>query len=252
ISVQTQSVPMPLRALADTETHAQRPVITREDLQTTIDITGVNHDMSVAQVTGLAKKAVADLQPPGGYTVTFDGTTSDMQETKMQLRQALVIGVVLLYLLLLAMFHSFAHPLTIMAAIPLAVAGSMWGLLLFDKPMCMPGTMGMIFLAGIIINNSVLLLDFIIQARKTGMEKHAAIVRAVELRIRPILMTTFSTIIGLSPLIFETAVGLERLSPLGIVAGSGLLVGTFLTMIVVPVVYSGMDSVGGALQRMGG
>ncbi|MGM0645429.1 MAG: efflux RND transporter permease subunit, partial [Thermodesulfobacteriota bacterium] len=252
ISVQTQSVPMPLRALADTETHAQRPVITREDLQTTIDITGVNHDMSVAQVTGQAQKAVADLQAPGGYTVTFDGTASDMQETKMQLRQALVIGVVLLYLLLLAMFHSFAHPLTIMAAIPLAVAGSMWGLLLFDKPMCMPGTMGMIFLAGIIINNSVLLLDFIIQARKTGMEKHAAIVRAVELRIRPILMTTFSTIIGLSPLIFETAVGLERLSPLGIVAGSGLLVGTFLTMIVVPVVYSGMDSVGGALQRMGG
>ncbi|MDZ7832048.1 MAG: efflux RND transporter permease subunit [Desulfobacterales bacterium] len=242
--------PIPLRAMAEVETQTQRPFITREDLQATIDVTGVNFDMTIAQVTGMAKKALAGLDPPGGYNIEFAGTASDMKSTQKQLRQALIIGIVLLYFLLLAMFGSFAHPITIMAAIPLAVAGSMWGLLLFDKPMCMPGTMGMIFLAGIIINNSVLLLDFIIQARKQGSEKNDAIVRAVELRIRPILMTTFSTIIGLSPLIFETAVGLERLSPLGIVAGSGLLVGTFLTMIVVPVVYSGMDSVGHGLSGL--
>jgi len=140
------------------------------------------------------------------------------------------------------MFRSFMHPLTIMAAIPLAVAGSLWGLLIFDKPMCMPGNMGMIFLAGIIINNSILLLDFIIETRKQGVEKAEAIKKAVELRVRPILMTTFSTVVGLSPLAFEMAVGLERLSPLAIVAGTGLLIGTFLTMIVVPVVYSSLDS----------
>ncbi|MFP3983409.1 MAG: efflux RND transporter permease subunit [Desulfurivibrionaceae bacterium] len=249
--VQSDFGPVPLRALADIRTQTQRPYITREDLQTTIDVTGVNHDMSVAQVTGMAKKAVSGLDIPGGYSIDFAGSASDMKSTQKQLRQALIIGIVLLYLLLLAMFGSFAHPLSIMAAIPLAVAGSLWGLLLFDKPMSMPGTMGMIFLAGIIINNSVLLLDFIIRARKQGMDKDEAIVSAVELRIRPILMTTFSTIIGLSPLIFETAVGLERLSPLGIVAGSGLLVGTFLTMIVVPVVYSGMESAGGAIRKMG-
>jgi len=249
-SVASAFGPVPLRALADLEIHKQRPFVTREDLQATIDITGVNHDMSIAQVTGMARKALAGMDLPGGYTIEFAGTASDMKNTQKQLRQALIIGIVFLYLLLLAMFHSFAHPLTIMAAIPLAVAGSMWGLLVFDKPMCMPGTMGMIFLAGIIINNSVLLLDFIIQARRSGMDKYTAIVRAVELRLRPILMTTFSTIIGLSPLIFETAVGLERLSPLGIVAGSGLLVGTFLTMIVVPVVYSSIDSIGQGLSRL--
>ncbi len=242
--------PIPLRAVAEVKTRQQRPSITRENLQATIDVTGVNHGMTIAQVTGMAKKAVSGIDPPGGYNIEFAGTAADMKSTQKQLRQALVIGIVLLYLLLLAMFGSFAHPVTIMAAIPLAVAGSMWGLLLFDKPMCMPGTMGMIFLAGIIINNSVLLLDFIIRARKQGTEKTDAIVRAVELRIRPILMTTFSTIIGLSPLIFETAVGLERLSPLGIVAGSGLLVGTFLTMVVVPVVYSGMDSIGHRVRRI--
>ncbi len=243
--------PIPLRTMAAVETHTQRPFITREDLQASIDVTGVNFDMTIAQVTGMAQKALAGLELPGGYSMEFAGSASDIKSTQKQLREALVIGIVLLYFLLLAMFGSFAHPITIMAAIPLAVAGSMWGLLLFDKPMCMPGTMGMIFLAGIIINNSVLLLDFIIRERKKGIEKNDAIVEAVKLRIRPILMTTFSTIIGLSPLIFETAVGLERLSPLGIVAGSGLLVGTFLTMIVVPVVYSGMDSVGERLRQLG-
>jgi len=110
--------------------------------------------------------------------------------------------------------------------------------------------MGLILLGGTIVNNSILLLDFILKARKNGMEKNEAIVQSVQLRIRPILMTTVSTIVGLTPLIFEMAVGLERMSTLGIVAATGLLVGTFLTMIVIPVVYSSMDSVSVALSRL--
>ena len=106
----------------------------------------------------------------------------------------------------------------------------------------MPATMGLILLGGTVVNNSILLLDFILNARKRGVEKNEAIINSVQLRIRPILMTTISTIIGLTPLIFEMAVGLERMSPLGIVASSGLLIGTFLTMIVIPVVYSSIDS----------
>jgi len=156
--------------------------------------------------------------------------------------KAILIGVVLLYFLLLAMFKSFRHPFTIMAAIPLAIAGAMWGLLLFDKPMCKPATMGLILLGGTIVNNSVLLLDFILAARKRGAPKNEAILQSVRLRIRPILMTTVSTIVGLTPLIFQMAIGLERMSPLGIVAASGLAVGTFLTMVVIPVVYSSIDT----------
>jgi multidrug efflux pump subunit AcrB len=155
--------------------------------------------------------------------------------------KALLIGLVLLYMLLLAMFKSFIHPVTIMAAIPLAVAGAMWGLLLFDKPMCKPAMMGIIFLGGTIVNNSILLLDFILQARKKGMDRNEAIINSVKLRIRPILMTTVSTIVGLMPLILEMAVGLERMSPLGIVAAFGLTAGTLLTLIVIPVIYSIMD-----------
>ena len=158
---------------------------------------------------------------------------------------ALMIGLLLLYMLLLSMFKSFLHPVTIMAAIPLAVAGAFWGLLIFNKPMCKPAMMGIIFLGGTIVNNSILLLDFIIQARKRGMNRHDAIINSVKLRIRPILMTTVSTIIGLTPLIFEMAVGLERMSPLGIVAAFGLATGTVMTMVVIPVVYSLMDDLAG-------
>jgi multidrug efflux pump subunit AcrB len=141
------------------------------------------------------------------------------------------------------MFKSFAYPVTIMSVIPLAAAGGMWGLLLMDKPLCMPAIMGFIFLGGTVVNNSILLLDFIIEARKRGASKYLAIIRSVKHRTRPILMTAISTIIGMTPLVTESAVGLERMSPLGIVAVFGLAFGTFLTMIFLPVFYSLMDRI---------
>ena len=242
VYVSTRFGPVPLRAMASLKTLRDQPFITRERLRNTIDITGVNRTMTIAQVAGAVKKRLAKIETPAGYRIEISGTAADMKTGKQEMGKALVIGIVLLYFLLLAMFKSFGHPITIMLAIPLAVAGAMWGLLAFNKPMCKPATMGLILLGGTIVNNSILLLDFILEARKRGIPKDEAILRSVQLRIRPILMTTVSTIVGLTPLIFQMAVGLERMSPLGIVAGTGLLVGTFLTMIVTPVVYSSMDS----------
>ncbi|NIA07853.1 MAG: MMPL family transporter, partial [Actinobacteria bacterium] len=242
--ISTRFGPVPLRAMATVRPKLDQPFITREHLQNTIDVTGVNRIYTIAQVAKMAGKRLAKIKPPDGYSVKLSGTASDMKSGKEEMGRALMIGVVLLYFLLLAMFKSFRHPITIMAAIPLAVAGAMWGLLLFDKPMCKPATMGLILLGGTIVNNSILLLDFILEARKRGVPKNEAILQSVRLRIRPILMTTVSTIVGLTPLIFQMAIGLERMSPLGIVAASGLLVGTFLTMIVIPVVYSSIDSLG--------
>ena len=233
---------VPLRSLAEIHPHRAQPYITREKLMPTIDITAVNRGYTIAQVAGMVKEKLAGLKMPAGYNVQVEGTARDMQANQREIGSALVIGLVLLFILLVASFKSFLHPLTIMAAIPLAVAGGFWGLLLFDKPMCMPAMMGMIFLGGTIVNNSILLLDFIVNARASGLPRDEAIVQSVRLRLRPILMTTSSTVIGLTPLIFEMAVGLERMSPLGIVAASGLLVGSFLTMIVIPVVYSILDS----------
>ncbi len=232
----------PLRAVATVHTHIDQPFVTRERLRNTIDITGGNRVYTIAQVAAMASKRLAGIPVPAGYSIQVMGSAHDMKTGQKEMGRALIIGLVLLYILLVAMFKSFRHPITIMAAIPLAVAGAMWGLLLFDKPMCKPATMGLILLGGTIVNNSILLLDFILSARARGMSKEEAILESVRLRIRPILMTTVSTIVGLTPLIFEMAVGLERMSPLGIVAAAGLTVGTFLTMIVIPVVYSLLDS----------
>jgi multidrug efflux pump subunit AcrB len=194
----------------------------------------------------MAKMRLAHVQAPAGYSIQVAGTAADMKTNSAEMNGALLAGFVLLYILLVAMFKSFAHPVTIMAAIPLAIAGALWGLLIFDEPMCKPAMMGMILLGGTIINNSILLLDFILRARREGMQKDEAILQSVRLRIRPILMTTVSTVVGLTPLVLAMAVGLERMSPLGIVAAVGLVVGTFLTMIVVPVVYSSLDTLAAA------
>lgn len=233
---------LPLRALATDQASYDQPFITRERLQHTIDITGVNRVYTIAQVGKMVQTRLANWPLPAGYSIEVAGTITDMKLGNEEMGKALKIGFILLYLLLVAMFQSFRHPLTIMSAIPLAVAGGLWGLLLFDKPLCKPATMGLILLGGTIVNNSILLLDFIIRAREKGMNRNEAILNSVRLRIRPILMTTVSTIVGLTPLVFEMAVGLERMSPLGIVAFMGLLIGTFLTIIVVPVIYALLDS----------
>ena len=102
----------------------------------------------------------------------------------------------------------------------------------------MPAIMGLILLAGTIVNNSILLIGFIEKAKADGMAIDTAILESVRLRLRPILMTTVSTVLGLTPLIFEMAVGLERMSPLGIAAASGLIGGTLVTLVVVPVLAS--------------
>jgi multidrug efflux pump subunit AcrB len=245
VYINTESGMVPLRSLAEIHPHRSQPFITREKLVHTLDITGINRGYTIGHVTAMVKKRLAGMNVPYGYKIQVAGTAVDMAKGQAEMGHALIIGIVLLFILLIAMFKSFLHPFTIMAAIPLAVAGGFWGLLIFDKPMCKPAMMGLILLGGTIVNNSILLLDFIINARKEGMSKNEAIVHSVRLRLRPILMTTVSTIIGLTPLIFELAVGLERMSPLGIVAASGLLVGTFLTMVVIPVVYSSLDSLAG-------
>ena len=243
---------VPLRAVSKPSMHWSRPSITREDLHETLDITAVNRHYSVADVAAMASRRLADMQVPSGYSVKVGGTVTDLRENQQRMASALLPGAAMLALLIFALFGSVRHSLAILAAIPLAVAGAFWGLLLFNKPMSMPAIMGLILLSGTIVNNSILLLDFVRQIRADGRERDEAIVAAVRLRLRPVLMTTVSTVLGLSPLVFEMAVGLERMSPLGIAAASGLLIGTMLTLVVLPVLFSLLDDTANALQRLAG
>jgi multidrug efflux pump subunit AcrB len=157
---------------------------------------------------------------------------------------------VLLYFSLVPAFKSWIHPLTIMVAIPLAVIGAAWGMLLADKHSCMPSFMGMILLAGIVVKNSILLIDFIIAAKERGATTYDALVDSVRIRTRPILMTAVGTAVGMIPIAMQWAIGLERLSPLAVVAIGGLLVSTFLTMVYVPIFYSLFEDAEHAIKRL--
>ncbi len=241
--IPTRLGPTPLRAFANLESRHEQPFITRENLRNTIDLTGGNKLLTISQVSVLAKNRLQKLHIPAGYQVTVAGSAADIAAGQKEMGRALLIGLVLLYILLLATFKSFFHPISIMTAIPLAVAGAFWGLLIFDKPFCKPAFMGVILLGGTIVNSSILMLDFIIEGRRKGMSIEEAVTQSVRLRLRPILMTAASTVVGFAPLIFEMAVGLERMSPLGIVAGTGLIVGTVVTTVATPVIYSLLESV---------
>jgi multidrug efflux pump subunit AcrB len=171
--------------------------------------------------------ALQGLQMPPGYTLTHEGEIKQTSESFGQLMAALALGLVLLYFSLVPAFKSWVHPLTIMSAIPLALIGAVWSMIALGKHSRMPAFMGLILLAGIVVKNSILLIDFIAAARARGEDVNQALIGAVRVRTRPILMTAVGTAVGMIPVAGEWAIGLERLSPLAVVAIGGLLVSTF-------------------------
>ena len=189
----------------------------------------------------MQEDVVAAPEGPGtapGYTISHEGDIKQMTESFGRLGAALGLGMLLLYFSLVPAFKSWVHPLTIMSAIPLALIGAAWSMLIMGKHGCMPSMMGMILLAGIVVKNSILLIDFIAAARERGDSVHDALIGSVRVRTRPILMTAVGTSVGMIPIAAEWAIGLERLSPLAVVAIGGLVVSTFLTMVYVPIIYS--------------
>lgn len=240
---------VPVRAMAAVHTERNAPFITRERLLNTIDVTGINSGRTIGDVGRQVAGRLKAFKLPADYRIEISGSPADMKTSAMEMGQALLVGIVLLYILLVSMFKSFTQPLVIMSSVLFSVAAGMWGLLLFHKPMCMPAMMGIILLSGTVVNNVILVIDFINERRAAGMSKDDAIIDAVRLRFRPILMTALAASIGLLPLVFEMAVGMERLSPLGIVAAVGLLAGVFVSTLLIPVIYSLMDSAGAALRR---
>ena len=156
----------------------------------------------------------------------------------MRMIRALLLGIIGVYLVLVAQFKSFRHPFIIMMAVPLQFVGVSLALLLAGKAMSMPALLGIILLTGTVVNNSIILIDYILQRRAAGVPLQKAILESVTVRYRPIMMTAFSDIAGMLPLALELAVGAERFSPIATVVIGGILAATLLTLIVIPVIFS--------------
>jgi len=237
-SIETPDGPVPLAQLGSLERQVTPSVITRQGLQRTLDIEVYRSRRPISHMQEDVVAALSGVQLPPGYQISHEGEIKQIQESFGRLGKALVLGLVLLYFSLVPAFRSWIHPLTIMSAIPLALIGAAWSMLIVGKHGCMPSMMGMILLAGIVVKNSILLIDFIATARARGAGIQEALVESVRIRTRPILMTAVGTSVGMIPIAAEWAIGLERLSPLAVVAIGGLMVSTFLTMVYVPVLYS--------------
>jgi len=229
---------IPLASVASPRIITAPSAETHQYLEPTIDVLAWRRNIAITTLHEEVSAALKDLALPRGYGVHYEGEVKQLTESFSRLAISFSLGLVLLYLMLTITFRSFLDPIAIMASLPLAVIGAAWGLLLGDKFGSMPAFMGMILLMGIVVNNGILLVDFAKVALQQGQPIKDALLDAVEKRTRPILMTAMASAVGMVPLAMEWAVGIERLSPLAVVAIGGLLAGTFLTLLAVPVMFS--------------
>jgi multidrug efflux pump len=184
------------------------------------------------------------------YTTALAGVSAEFQESSSNLFFAFIFAIVLIYLVLSAQFESFRDPFTIMFTVPLALAGALFSLLLFNETINIFSQIGMIMLIGLVTKNGILIVEFANQRKAKGLSTNEAIISAAELRFRPILMTSLSTILGILPIALALGAGAESRVSMGIAVIGGLLFATILTLYVIPAIYSYLSGKHSRLARM--
>ncbi len=228
---------VPLRELVTLKQYLGPSIVTREDYHQTLDVLGYHYGRPLSESVNDVKKSLSDLKIPQGYRLDITGEQRDFQEARSRMVKALALGILAVYLVLVAQFRSFKHPLTIMMAVPLQFIGVAAGLLVAGKYLSMPAMLGIILLTGTVVNNSIILIDYILQRTAGGMKLEPAILESVSVRYRPIMMTALSDVAGMLPLAMEMAVGSERFSPLATAVIGGVLAATLLTLVIIPVIF---------------
>lgn len=183
------------------------------------------------------RTTLAQNPPPDGVTVELGGQNAEMAVSFQSLRFAMILAIFLVYIVMAATFESFIHPFIVLFAVPMAVIGVVLGLLVTGTDISVMVLIGVILLIGIVVNNAIVLIDAVNRLRRAGLDKVEAVVRAGHLRLRPILMTTLTSVLGLLPMAISWGEGSELRAPLAITVLFGLSVSTLLTLIVIPAIY---------------
>ena len=233
LPITTPQGEVPLGQLATLKRHLTFAKIERDKMLYSVDVNGYR---AKRPVTHLTDDAVAALKDANVSDIQIDqtGDIAQIEDSFKRMLKAIGLGVIVLIMTLIAIYRSVRLAFIMILVLPLSLIGAAWGMLLFDKPSCMPSLLGILLLFGIIIKNAVLLIDFYQGYRGKGETPFESAQEAVRVRFRPVMMTAFGTIAGMIPIALEQAVGLERLSPLADVAIGGLLVGTLLTLVYIP------------------
>ncbi len=217
--------------------------IKRENQSRKVSVTANISGRNLKEVMDDIKKNLSDVEKslPQGYFIEYGGQYDEMIEMIIKLTIAFFFSALLTYMVMASLFEAFSHPLVIMTAIPLSIIGVATGLLLMGFPLSAPSFLGIIILVGIAVNNGIVMIDYVNQLRRRGLDKMEAIKKACLIRLRPILITSSTTILGMLPMVISRADGYEMRAPMATAIVFGLLASTLLTLIVVPVFYYIMD-----------
>lgn len=250
ISVQLQNgAYVPLGSIADISLEKGPSVINRENKQRVITLSSEIYNRDIKSVNQDIKKIIDKYQFPEGYRASFGGQFDMMIDAFLSLVFMLVLSILLVYIVMAMQFESLIYPFIIMFSIPFALSGSLILTFLSGKSISIITFIGIIVLVGIVVNNSIVLVDYINTLRADGMDKKEAIKQSGLIRLKPILMTALTTIIGLVPLFLSRAEGSEMQSSLAAVVIGGLAFSTVLTLVIVPVMYYILDEYQSKLSK---
>ena len=227
-----------LSEIAVFEEHEGLNSINRDSQTRYIGVTAsIAEGYNVGIVAEEVNKALENYELPSGYSLVFSGENEMILESMGQMMLMLVMAVIFMFLIMVAQFQSLLSPFIILFTIPLAFTGGLFGLYFTGSEVSVIALLGFVMLAGIIVNNGIVLVDYINQLRADGMEKKEAIITAGRTRLRPVLMTALTTILAMSTMLFSTDMGADMSKPMSIVIVGGLIYGTLLTLYVVPCIY---------------
>lgn len=233
----TKSGLIELRTIAKVKKVLEPTLLTREGLEYTLNIYGFREKAAISHIMDSFAEQAKGINLPAGVTMEQTGDIKQFEESAKRMVGAIAFAIILIFITLIALFNSVKISLMILLSIPLTIIGASWIMLLLDYHTSMPAMMGFILLSGVIVNNAILLIHFALERMQSGLDKREAMLESIKIRTRPVLMTAFAVTAGMIPVALGSAIGLERLAPLGAVAIGGLLVGTFLTLLFIPLIF---------------
>ncbi|WP_368901829.1 efflux RND transporter permease subunit [Oceanobacillus oncorhynchi] len=228
--------------IASLEEAESPTLINRDEMTDTRELTvSFSDSLSLNEASQLIDDVITDLDLHEDTEHSMGGDMEMLNDAIPQLILAIALGIVFIYLVMVAQFESFKAPFAVIMTIPLAFIGVALSLLITNNPLSVIAMVGIILLIGIVVNNAILIVDYIQQQKEKGMSAYEAIEISVQDRFRPILITAVTTILGMLPLTLEIGEGMEGIAPMGIVVIGGLTASTFLTLFIIPIIYSFID-----------
>ena len=234
-------IAVPLYEISEIKIVESPAAINRNDQVRTVSVTGDITGRDSYSVFADIQTIIDNMEVPTGYNISLGGEHEDMMEAFYGFGLVFVLAIILVYMIMASQFESLVHPFTIMFSVPLAFIGVSFAMSITGKPFSVPAFAGIVMLAGIAVNNAIVLIDYINQLRNRGMERNEAIFKAGSVRLRPIMMTTLTTVLGVVPLALGIGEGAEFQAPMAITIIGGLSFSTLLTLVLIPVLYTLFD-----------